>query len=355
MPINNKEWLRKTITRLYLSGFSQEEIARETDVSEGTVNAELKDVIMSDDTFKLQREMAVVAKKTGLSIKQQAANMAFENSIKRHAFEEGKIHSVLGAINSIFTQDASAEPNTVAKMFLDIAYLIQKGHLSIHEIYSEIENKLGELNKMNEQIEDTKKSTRQLRRRRFKTLSEFRATKADIKILGRLRRGFERVGVDTEKGADIINVLNNIKKKNFDGADIINQVREVTSLEDKKRKLQEECDMQQDFLYKSKSKLQENDRRLGFLAPAADIVNKLLQRRIPPNVIHGIFDTIQKHPYILISNLSNDLDTYGSIEGAIYAKRREFDFLVDIVSNLELQKTNLAYNNSQNTLEKSLG
>lgn len=354
MSIDNKEWLRTTITRLYLSGLSQEEMAQETDVSEGTVNAVLKDVVMSDDIFKLQREMAIVAKKTGISIKQQAANMAFENSIKRHAFEECKIHSVLGAINSIFAQDASLEPNTVAQMFLDFAYLIQKGHRSIHEIYGEVENKLGELNKLDEQIDDRKKSNRQLRRAKFKILSEYRATKTDLKKLGRLRRGFERVGVDIEKGDDIINVLRNIKEENFDGAEIINQVKQVHSLEDKKRKLQDECDMQQDLLYKSKIKMQENDRRLGFLAPSADIVNKLLQRGTHPNVIYGMFDVIQKHPYVSISNFSNGLDTYGSIEGAIYEKRKEFDFLLDFVSNLETQKDTLAFNSTENTLEKSL-
>ena len=70
MTIYNKEWLRSTIIRLYLSGLPQEEIASETETSEGTVNAVIQEAILADNILKLQREVAIIAKRTGVSVKQ---------------------------------------------------------------------------------------------------------------------------------------------------------------------------------------------------------------------------------------------------------------------------------------------
>ena len=53
-------------------------------VSEGTVNAIMQELNASDDTLKLQHEIAVVLKKSGQSIKESASNMAFANALKKN-------------------------------------------------------------------------------------------------------------------------------------------------------------------------------------------------------------------------------------------------------------------------------
>jgi orotate phosphoribosyltransferase-like protein len=90
MTIQNKEWLSHQILRLNLSGHTQKRIARELHVSEGTVNPIIQALINSDDTLVLQREIAIVSKSSGISIKQIASNMAFANAIKAVAHENGK-------------------------------------------------------------------------------------------------------------------------------------------------------------------------------------------------------------------------------------------------------------------------
>ena len=109
--------------RLYLSGLPQEEIASETGASEGTVNAVLQEAILLDNTLKLQRDVAIVAKRSAISVQQLASALAVENSIKRQAFEQGKVHSVLKAIDHTFTQDGRLEPELVGKIFLQITEL----------------------------------------------------------------------------------------------------------------------------------------------------------------------------------------------------------------------------------------
>jgi orotate phosphoribosyltransferase-like protein len=83
MTILHKDWLVAQIIRLTLSGYSQEEISRELNVSEGTVNTVIQEINESDDNFRLQHEIAVVSRKSGLSIKELASNMAFANALKK--------------------------------------------------------------------------------------------------------------------------------------------------------------------------------------------------------------------------------------------------------------------------------
>ena len=74
MMLNNKNWLKNEVLRLYLSGYSQENIAKEVNISIGMVNALVNETIESDDTADLQRQIAIVSKKTGVDIKQIVSN-----------------------------------------------------------------------------------------------------------------------------------------------------------------------------------------------------------------------------------------------------------------------------------------
>ena len=74
MTLNNKNWLKNEVLRLYLSGYSQENIAKEVNISIGMVNTLVNETIESDDTADLQRQIAIVSKKTGVDIKQIVSN-----------------------------------------------------------------------------------------------------------------------------------------------------------------------------------------------------------------------------------------------------------------------------------------
>jgi hypothetical protein len=108
-------------------------------VSEGTVNAILQEVNASDDIFRLQHEIAVVAKKSGQSIKELASNMAFANAIKSMAFEQNKIHPILKAIDCICPQDGSLKPDYIANLIFQIFDKIVKKPIPLHKLGEEIE------------------------------------------------------------------------------------------------------------------------------------------------------------------------------------------------------------------------
>jgi hypothetical protein len=349
LTIDNKDWLRTTAVRLYLSGLSQEEISNETGVSEGTVNAILQYAVISDDTLKLQREIAITCKKGGISVKQLASNMVFENSIKRGTFEEGKIHSFLKAIESKFTKDGIFEPDFVAKIIFEITMLVMKNGLSLQEVCDEIQNKYHELNGLNQEIKNTKTFLKEMQSRKINALSEHRLTRMELNKFRKVRKCFEAVGLDFNEIDEIKNVLRNIKEKKHDIPDIINELKKIRSLQNTKQQLQNNCDDLQNILTIFKNKQEAQKRSWGFLYPAIETLNGLLRRGIDQNIIHDLFAMLQNHPYLSINNLSEDIDTYGRIEGAIYKMRREHNDLIDRLYSLKAQSSIQIDTNIENT------
>jgi DNA-binding transcriptional regulator LsrR (DeoR family) len=63
MTLNNKNWLKNEIFRLYLSGDSQENIASQLNISVGTVNNFVSELSKSDDTVDLQHQIDIVKEK----------------------------------------------------------------------------------------------------------------------------------------------------------------------------------------------------------------------------------------------------------------------------------------------------
>jgi orotate phosphoribosyltransferase-like protein len=96
MTIKDKEWLSHQILRLHLSGHTQEQIAGELHVSEGTVNPIIQELINSDDTLVLQREIAIVSKSSGISIKQIASNWPLQTQLKLWPLKMVSMNQLLG-------------------------------------------------------------------------------------------------------------------------------------------------------------------------------------------------------------------------------------------------------------------
>ena len=163
MTIQDKEWLSHQTIRLSLSGHTQEQIARELHVSEGTVNAIIQELINSDDTLVLQREIAIVSKSSGISIKQIASNMAIANAIKAMAYENGRHESVIRAIDSICIRDGSFNPDAIATIFMQFCEMVLKNNTSPINVYREIQSKYRELDNVNKQLEDMRSSLSNLK------------------------------------------------------------------------------------------------------------------------------------------------------------------------------------------------
>ncbi|HJR85136.1 MAG TPA: hypothetical protein VJ772_07190 [Nitrososphaeraceae archaeon] len=94
MTINNT-WLRNEVVRFYISGEPQDKIANKLKISTGKVSSLVNEIIKSDDTIDLQRQIAIIAKKNKTSIKQIAANLRYKNLIKLNLLDETKSEKFL--------------------------------------------------------------------------------------------------------------------------------------------------------------------------------------------------------------------------------------------------------------------
>jgi hypothetical protein len=90
LTLINKSWLKNEILRMYLSGDSQENIAIQLKISVGTVYSLVTEIMKSDDTVDLQRQIAIISKKKGVDIKQIAVNLRFKNQIKKSSLDDKK-------------------------------------------------------------------------------------------------------------------------------------------------------------------------------------------------------------------------------------------------------------------------
>lgn len=104
MTLIDKGWLKNEVTRLYLSANSQENIAKELHISVGIVSNIVNEIMNSDDTFELQRQIAIIAKKNGIDIKQIAANLRWKYEIKLAGLDDRKIEKFLDAMDILFNK-----------------------------------------------------------------------------------------------------------------------------------------------------------------------------------------------------------------------------------------------------------
>jgi len=319
MTIQDKEWLSHQTIRLSLSGHTQEQIARELHVSEGTVNAIIQELINSDDTLVLQREIAIVSKSSGISIKQIASNMAFANAIKAMAYENGRHESVIRAIDSICIRDGSFNPDAIATIFMQFCEMVLKNNTSPINVYREIQSKYRELDNVNKQLEDM--------RIKLKQLVEFAKHAITGLILQKflsLKKDFEEVGLDFDKRDEIVNILRNLKQMHTNPKKIINEVKRIPSLKAYKLSLIEKCEKIEKILENYKKEIEVQQRSMGFLYPAVELVTNLLQRGNSPESILKLFEILSKHPDLSLVQFAYDIETYGGIKAALDKKFLDF-------------------------------
>ena len=152
MTLINKTWFKNEVLRLWLSRDSQEAIANQLNISVGTVNSLVNEIIKSDDTTDFQRQIAIVAKKNGVKIKQIAANLRLKNLIKQSSLDDKKVEKLLDGMGALFNK-YSIPPSAAANQFYSIIETMLRENKEPHKLEEEIKSKISELREIDNQIE----------------------------------------------------------------------------------------------------------------------------------------------------------------------------------------------------------
>lgn len=141
---------------MFLSGESQKAIGNQLKVSDGTVNNLITEIIRSDDTVDLQRQIAIVAKKERVSIPQIAANLRYKNLIKLNMLDERKSEKFLNALD-LLCNKYSIPLSDSAKQIFSIIEIMLRENVEPHKLEEIIKSAVDELRELERRIKSKSK------------------------------------------------------------------------------------------------------------------------------------------------------------------------------------------------------
>jgi hypothetical protein len=113
-------------------------------ISDGTVNAILKQAVQTNNLLTLQHEIAVELQRTGFPMTQFASNLRYKNVITKMGLTGKKLDLILNALDSKFTEDDSIAPDQFAELLLQCCFFILKNQVPLKNLLQEIESKYKE-------------------------------------------------------------------------------------------------------------------------------------------------------------------------------------------------------------------
>lgn len=327
MTIINKIWLKNEVLRLWLSGDSQQAIANQLKISVGTVNSLVDEIMKSDDTIDLQRQIAIVSKKNGVNIKHIATNLRWKNLIKQSGLDDRKVEKLLDAMDALFNK-YSIPPSAAANQFYSIIETMLRENKEPHKLEEEIKSKISELREIDNQIETnsrlleeskaTVEEEQKMLKIKQKDLDQFRQVSLILEV-------YKYPEFSTEYGA-VAHALNDIKKLGYDPKIIVSKYHEFESLAKANQKLKEKCLEAEQMLRHYKHKLDEEEARWKDRGIAFEIFTRLIKDGLKAEDIFMAVNVLKNDfPQNGIEQLIEDIRTYGNITAAKWRSKREYE------------------------------
>lgn len=327
MTLANKTWLKNEVLRLFLSGDSYEAIASQLNISVGTVNSIVNEVMQSDDTTELQRQIAIVSKKNGVSIKQIAVNFRFKNQIKQSSLDDRKMEKFLDAMDALMNK-YSISPSLAANQLTSIIETMLRENIEPHKLEEKIKSEISELREIDNQIETNNKlleesnaivEEEQKRLKiKQKDLDQFRQISGLLEI-------YEYPEFSTEYGA-VARIMIDIKKLGYDPKMIVSKYEKFESLTKANEKLEAKLQELEEGLRLYRSKSDEEEHRWKDNGNAIQILSRLIRDGLKDEDIFLVAHVLKNDfPQSEIKQLIEDIRTYGNIAAAKLKLKREYE------------------------------
>jgi len=326
MTLINKSWIKSEVLRLWLSGDSQEAIANQLKISVGTVNSLVNEIMKSDDTIDLQRQIAIVVKKDGVKIKHIAANLRWKNLIKQSSLDNRKIEKFLDVMDSLFNK-YNISPPAAANQFYSIIETMLRENKEPHKLEEELKSKISELREIDNQIETNKKLLEESKA----AVEEQKILKIKQKDLDQFRQMSQLLEMSeypeiSTKYSTVARVLIDIKKMGYDPKIIVSKYEEFESLAKANQNLEEKNLEAERMLRHYKNKLDEEEARWKDHGNSFGIFTRLLKAGLKVEDIFMVVNVLKNdYPRSGIEQLIEDIHTYGNIAAAKWKSKREYE------------------------------
>ena len=327
MTIINKIWLKNEVLRLWLSGDLQQAIANQLNISVGTVNSFVDELMKSDDTIDLQRQIAIIAKKNGVNIKHIAANLRWKNLIKQSSLDDRKVEKLLDAMDALFNK-YSIPPSAAANQFYSIIETILRENKEPHKLEEEIKSKIIELREIDSQIETSNKLLEETKARVEEEQKRLKIKQKDLdqfQQISQLLELYEYPEFSSEYDA-VTRAMIDIKKLGYDPKIIVSKYEEFESLAKANQELEAKLRESERILRHYRRKSDEEEARWKDRGNAFEIFTRLIKDGLKVEDIFMVVNVLKNDfPQSGINQLIDDIRTYGNITAAKWKSKREYE------------------------------
>jgi len=327
MTIINKIWLKNEVLRLWLSGDLQQAIANQLNISVGTVNSFVDEIMKSDDTIDLQRQIAIIAKKNGVNIKHIAANLRWKNLIKQSSLDDRKVEKLLDAMDALFNK-YSIPPSAAANQFYSIIETMLRENKEPHKLEEEIKSKIIELREIDSQIETSNKLLEETKARVEEEQKRLKIKQKDLdqfQQISQLLELYEYPEFSSEYDA-VTRAMIDIKKLGYDPKIIVSKYEEFESLAKANQELEAKLRESERILRHYRRKSDEEEARWKDRGNAFEIFTRLIKDGLRVEDIFMVVNVLKNDfPQSGINQLIDDIRTYGNITAAKWKSKREYE------------------------------
>ncbi len=312
---------------MYLSADSQESIGDNLKISVGTVSLLLNEILKSDDTIDLQRQIAIIARKKGVSIKQLAANLRWKNEIKKSGLDDKKVEKFLDAMDMMFNKYSIA-PTAAASKFFSLIETMLRQNIEPDKLEEEIKSKSTELQKINSQIEAANELLHESRAKVEKERMRLKIKERSLNQFQQISNLLELNGypeISSEYGS-VVRALIDFKGLGYDPKVIVSKYETVERLTSAIKKLETKLQKSEEIqgLYRRMQKDQETKWKGYF--DTIKILEGLIKDGLRKEDIFTAVHLInQDFPKNNMSQIMEHLRTYGSLAAATLKLEREHD------------------------------
>jgi uncharacterized protein (DUF1697 family) len=327
MTLINKSWLKSEVLRLWLSGDSQEAIANQLNISVGTVNSIVDEIMKSDDTIDLQRQIAIVVKKNGVKIKDIAANLRLKNLIKQSSLDDKKVEKFLDAMD-LLCNKYSIPPSAAANQFFSIIETMLRENKEPHKLEEELKSKTSELRVIDSQIEITNKLLEETKARAKEEQERLKINQKDLDQFRQISQLLElrEYPEFSPKYGTVARALADMKEMGYDPKIIVSKYEDFESLVKANQKLKEKNLEAEEMLRNYKHKLDEEKASLKDRGNSFEIFTRLIKDGLKDEDIFMAVNILKNdYPQSGIEQLIEDIRTYGNISAAKWKLKREYE------------------------------
>jgi uncharacterized protein (UPF0335 family) len=226
MPAPINEIIKKRVVQQWLGGEARDKIASDLQIGAGTVSSIVSEFKIGLDNaeFDSARELALAAKKQGMTLSELSSNYRLYNFVRSGAAEE-KIESFIDNINS-----SNLPPEKAVEYVNQLYNISNTESIPLDQVSSYIKEKLQEKQKIEEQIKEAD-ATLQSKNVNIETIDEYI----------RLREKLNEYNLSIQDIDELVNVLANAKENGFDGKKIVAKLRKIKRLDKKEEGLENNC------------------------------------------------------------------------------------------------------------------